>query len=285
MKTKNILTALMFAVVTLFVVSCEEVVVREPSPDVNPESNKVFFPNQPTKQVVVAIDQKTVTIPIERGVFDKELTVNLKFSGYKTISIPSSVKFDAGDKDTVVTITVGEIELMKNYLVNIEVEQAHTNPYDTLYNKTNFSILSLNLLREDFAPYATGTYASEFFEDSWEATLEYSPATKLYRFTDCWMPGYSVLFTWNTDEADTEHKNEVSIQGTFNTAKTSVYVPTGYIDSTYGMIYAWYNRADLKYYDEASKKFTFPINWNVILNGAWAGFGRYDDTYTIETVL
>ncbi|NCB67729.1 MAG: hypothetical protein EOM47_02655 [Bacteroidia bacterium] len=281
MKTKNILTALMFAVVTLFVVSCEEVVVREPSPDVNPESNKVFFPNQPTKQVVVAIDQKTVTIPIERGVFDKELTVNLKFSGYKTISIPSSVKFDAGDKDTVVTITVGEIELMKNYLVTIEVDQAHTNPYDTLYNKTNFSILSLNLLREDFAPYAIGTYASEFFEDSREATLEYSPATKLYRFTDCWMPGYSVLFSWNTDATDADNKNKVEIKGTLNADKSFVYIPTGYVHSTYGMVNAWYSRANLKYYNEETKTFTFPITWRV----SAGSFGAYDDTYKIETVL
>jgi hypothetical protein len=273
MKIINKIGAIFLAIIALnvFVACDDEDIVRNPSPEANPNSNRVYFPEQTSEQLVLGIADTSAPITIAREVSDKALTVTLTIVGNEAFSIPQTVSFDAGDSDTTFTLSVGEIELMKNYLVILKIDESQTNPYDSLYNVTKFSTLSLNILKEDFVPYADGTYASEFFEESWPATLEYSPATELYRFSDCWMPGYDVLFKWKG--------TEVSIQGTLNSSGTHIYLPTGYEHPSYGMISAYYSQENINYYDEATKTFTFPITWIV----SAGQFGAYNDTFTIET--
>ncbi|MDR3188388.1 MAG: hypothetical protein LBT94_04280, partial [Prevotellaceae bacterium] len=129
------------------------------------------------------------------------------------------------------------------------------------------------IVKEDFAPYAEGTYTSEFFEDTWPVTLEYSPATEQYRISDCWVSGYDVLFKWEG--------TEVTIQGTPNSTGAYIYLPTGYVYGDYGMISAYYSQGDINYYNKETKTFTFPITWQV----AAGSFGAYLDTFTIEAEL
>jgi hypothetical protein len=273
MKTINKIGLILGAIVALnvFVACDDEDIVRDPSPETNPNSNHVYFPEQISEQLIVGLEDTSTPIVIAREVSDNALTVTLTISGNEAFSIPQTVSFNAGDSDTTFTLSIGEIELMKNYLVILKIDENQTNPYDSLYNTAKFSTLSLNVLKEDFEPYAEGTYDSEFFEESWPATLEYSPATGLYRFSDCWMPNYDVLFKWEG--------TEVAVQGTVNSSGTFIYLPTGYVDPTYGMTSAYYSQEDINYYDEATKTFTFPITW-VVSAGS---FGAYNDTYTIET--
>jgi hypothetical protein len=273
MKTINKIGAILVAIIALnvFVACSDEEIVRDPSPEVNPNSCRVYFPEQTSEQLVIGIEDTSIPITIVREVSDNSLTVTLTISGNEAFSTPKSVSFDAGDSDTTFVLSIGEIELMKNYLVILTIDENQTNPYDSLYNVSKFSTLSLNILKEDFAPYAEGTYSSIFFEESWPATLEYSAATELYRFSDCWMPNYDVLFKWEG--------TKVIIQGTANSSGTHIYLSTGYVDPDYGMISAYYSQEDINYYDEATKTFTFPITWIV----SAGSFGAYNDTFTIET--
>lgn len=248
--------------------ACEKEITRDPSPQPNPASHRVYFPDQTSKQVI-GLDEQSITITIAREVSDNALDVALTITGNDAFSIPPSVSFNPGDRDTSFTLAIGDIELLKNYHVIIGIDESQTNPYDSA---TGIPVLSLNILKEDFAPYAKGTYTSNFFGAAWRAILEYSPATEQYRFTDCWMPGYDVLFKWKG--------TEVTMQGTPNSTGTYIYLPTGYIHSTYGMISAYYSQADINYYNEATKRFTFPITWVV----AAGSFGANNDTFTIEEV-
>lgn len=268
MKTINKLTLVLFAAVALFAASCEDEIVRDPSPEVNPNNNKVYFPDQESG-VVLGIEDNTFEIVIAREDTLTELTVGLEIVAGDQFSIPESVKFAAGESETSFVLSVGDVELMKNYMVTIEIEESQTNPYDSLFGESKFSILSLNVLKEDFTPYASGTYTSDFFGEAWDAVLEYSPANDLYRFSDCWASGYDVLFKWEG--------TQVTIKGTYNSSKTSIYVPTGYLHATYGMVSAYYSQADLNYYDADTKTFTFPISW-VVSAGS---FGDYNDVFAI----
>ncbi|MDR2449588.1 MAG: hypothetical protein LBD52_06475 [Prevotellaceae bacterium] len=247
-------------------IACEKEVVRDPSPEANPNSNRVYF-NDIVKSVVLGIEENSYPITIARKDSNNALTVALTISGDKAFSIPPSVSFNAGESSTTFTLSIGDIELLKNYQVTLGIDENQINPYDS-----TAPVYSLNIQKEDFAPYAEGTYTSVFFGAYWTALLEYSPATDLYRFTDCWMPGYNVLFKWKG--------TAVTMQGTKNSSGSYIYLPTGYIHPSNGMIYAYYSQANINYYDEAAKTFTFPITWVV----AAGSFGEVSDTFKIETV-
>ncbi|MDR0725926.1 MAG: hypothetical protein LBF59_07975 [Prevotellaceae bacterium] len=269
MKFINKIGIVVLTIVTLNVfISCEKEVVRDSSPEANPNSNRVYFPEQTDDQLVLGISDVSTPITIAREVSDNALTVSITITANAAFSIPQTVSFAAGDTATVFDLSIGDIELMKKYLVILNIDENQSNPYD---EDAKFSTLALNILKEDFAPFAEGVYSSEFFEEEWPATLEYSPSTELYRLADCWMPDYDVLFKWEG--------TKVTIQGTKNSSGSYIYLPTGYVHPSYGMISAYYSQTDINYYNEATETFTFPITW-VVSAGS---FGEYIDTYTIET--
>lgn len=279
MKTKIVsITTLMLLI--MFMVSCDGEVTRDPSPETSPTSNKVYFAKQ-NSNLTLAIDADSFGVVIARKVFAEALTVDLNYSATNAglFEGPKSVTFPAGDSTLTFYVKVGDVELIKPYMITISVSNA--NQIDAYSITDVYPTISLNVMKEDFLPYAEGTYTSEFFEGSWPMTLEHSEATSMYRFSDCWLPadgvlaGYDVTFKWSGDAA-------VTVVGGVFKPKAVAYKPafqTGSIDDTYGMIWAVFNGANA--YDVTTKTFTFPISWRVTAGG----FGVYVDTYEITTVL
>jgi len=262
--------------------ACDDEVTRDPSPVTNPNSTKVYFAKENNSNPVLGIDQTSFDVQVSREKADKEQTVSLSTENvYNEIfEVPSSVTFAAGEAQKNVTIKVSNMELMQTYHLAINVDGEQTSPYkeqtvivgnDTI---ALYPRIELNVLKEDFAPYAKGTYSNLFFAagddyESSEKTLEYSPSTKAYRLKNCWVQGYDVKFKWDGAAA-------VTMLGT--TSGAYVYVQTGSVHSTYGMISAYYKGCT---YDSAAKKFTFPITWRV----SAGSFGTYADYFTITQLL
>lgn len=266
----------------LFFTACSDDITREPSPIANPNSTNVYFSKENSSSPVLGINATSFDIKVSRGKADKEQTVSLLTENvYNGIfEIPSSVTFAAGEAQKSITINVKDMELMKSYHLAINVDGEQTSLYSKqiIINGKDTTVvyprIELNVLKEDFAPYAKGTYSDLFFAagddyESWNATLEYSPSTKIYRFKSCWVDGYDVTFKWDGSA-------KVTMVGT--TSGTFVYVATGSVHSKYGMIYAYYSGCT---YDSATKKFTFPITWRV----SAGSFGDYPDYFTITQLL
>lgn len=272
MKTNKVTLLTAFFAVLLFA-ACTEDIVREPSPIANPASTNVYFSVTNKTSPVLALEQNELYVSVirEKSTAAQEVALIIENLYGDTISIPSKVSFKAGEDSVALKITVKDMKLMKKYKIAISVDPQQSNPYVA---QPVYPRIDLNILKEDFAPFADGTYSSEFFEDEWDQLLEYSPATKIYRMKDCWMPGYNVTFKW--DEA--AKPGEVTIVGTTTSAKDFIFIPTGYVHSTYGMVSAYYPTANKNYYDSASKTFTFPIGW-YIPDGRT--FGDYADKYVI----
>ncbi len=276
MKTLNKINILLACLTIIVFTACKDEILREPSPVANPNSTNVFFRVSNVTSPILSIDQKSFKIIIGREKFEEDQTVSLSVETVhdSIFSVPQTVTFKAGQDSIAVDVVVDKMQLMKKYHVAIIVDPEQTNPYaaQKVYPK-----LELNVLKEDFSPYANGKYTSVFFGDTWDQNLEYSPSTKVYRLKDCWMPGYNVTFKW--DEA--VKPGEVNMIGTLTSAKDFIIVTTGYVDAKYGMVSAYYPTADKKYYNSATSTFTFKIKWIV----SAGSFGVKNDTYLITKKL
>jgi uncharacterized protein (TIGR02145 family) len=122
---------------------------------------------------------------------------------------------------------------------------------------------------EDWKDYAIGTFNSVFFSESWSRTLQYSALNQQYRFKDLYTVGYNLLFEWDGGSA-------VNVLGT-SFKGYSPAVETGYIDSSYGMVWGIFNGDNT--YDSSSSTFSFPITWRVTAGS----YGKYTDTFTINS--
>ncbi len=94
-----------------------------------------------------------------------------------------------------------------------------------------------------FQSLGTGTFTSEFFEDSWPQEVQKAAEADYYRLPNCYYTGYPIEFTINN--------NVVSF------AKQAM----GYVSSTYGMT-SW----DPRYANECTKvgkKITFVVDFRV----------------------
>ncbi|MEG1403726.1 hypothetical protein [Bacteroides sp.] len=268
MKKINEYLSLLTCVIALLCTACEEDITREVSPETNPDASNVYFSSKNTASPVLTIDQSSFDVIVSRKKTDKEISVGLTSAGiHKNLfQVPSSVTFKAGEAEKVITVKTGDIELMKKYPLTIEVEASQTTPYA---QQDVYPRIELNIVKEDFAPYADGSYVCEFFESEKNTILEYSPSTDTYRFKNCWVAGYNVTFKW-------DKKTTIKMIGTVSGDFTVVV--TGYVHSKYGMVSAFYSKPS---YDEATKKFTFPITWRV----SAGSFGEAYDYYSISKIL
>ncbi|MCL1867804.1 MAG: hypothetical protein FWF72_02490 [Paludibacter sp.] len=273
MKHLNKIGLLSIFIMTMTFIACKDDIVREPSPQFNKESNKVYFPEQ-ENNLTLEIDATKISVTIAREISNAPLTVGLLFScaAENAFIAPSSVSFAAGEAETTFDITVtGNVELMKQYLFQISVEQNQTDPYTV---SDVFPVIVFNVIKEDFAPYSTGEYYSGWWWESWEADMEYSPATERYRIKAfCGHDGYDAYFQWNGG-------SEITMVGGSKIGSRTGF-QTGEIHSDYGMIYASYSAPEGPFeYDEATKTFTFGYAWRVAA-GSW---GVDPDTYTITAL-
>lgn len=118
---------------------------------------------------------------------------------------------------------------------------------------------------DDYEPFLKGTYYSWFFKTTKEITLEYSPSKELYRFKDCWMPGYHVTF-----ELDPE---------TMEFSMTAMYFTSGYVHPTYGMVTAEvYGGGSYNSFDPTTMTFKFAYNWTVSAGSFGAGYDTFQVT-------
>lgn len=268
----SILLALL-SVVLIATTSCEEKFAQEPAPVANPNSANVYFASTNTSTVILGLTATNFNVVVKREKTTTAQTVKLSAedSNDGIFTIPSDITFAVGESQKNLTITVADMELMKSYHIAIAIDGEETKPYTA---QSVYPRIELNIQKEDFAPYAEGTYWDYFFAPgddyiSWPIVLEYSPMTTTYRLKDVWVDGYNVTFKW--DKAAT-----VTMIGA--TSGAYKVIQTGYIHPTYGMVSAYYGACS---YNTTTKEFTFPITWRV----SAGSFGTFPDYYEITRVL
>lgn len=246
--------------------SCQEELSYEVGAPAAQDSAVVYFADN-LSSVVLPLTDSTFQVAIARyateaATYDLDVTLEEGIDG--AIKVPSTVSFEEGQLETAITVAVTDIELMKDYTVKIAIDEAWVNPYAVGEN----TVLSINVKREDFAPYVEGTYVDYFLygpESPYGMVMEYSPATDVYRIQDCWgMGAGTVTFTWDGAEA-------ISV--------ISKTIATGYVHPNYGMVSANYLNDQCYAAVEGNMvQFVFMINWTV----AAGTFGDYPNLFTFE---
>ncbi|MFT3739360.1 MAG: hypothetical protein QM786_11425 [Breznakibacter sp.] len=264
MKMFNKILLLSLTVLMAGFVSCNEDddYSYTPGETTNKNGDNIYFASDNESSPILGVDDAEFKITVTRDNSTNAQTIPLEAkTAYDGVfTVPSSVSFDAGVGSVEITIGVTEkMQAFKSYLLEIIIPEEYTSQYE---DQAVYPRVELNVLKEDFKPYAVGTYDSDFFGDSWSAVLEYSEMLDEYRFSDCWISGYDVTFSWNGGSS--------VIMG------ESVFI-TGYVHSSYGMVSATPVESS---YDDSSKMFTFLYKWTV----SAGSFGNYADTYTIQEV-
>lgn len=248
------------AVVALGFTACTEEVDYTPATPSAVEDTQVYFLASNSAAPIMQKDDTSFSVIVGRanGGSAQSVPVIATNPNADIFTVPATIDFAAGETEKELVIqTSAKMELAKSYYLKLEIPEEFVNPYKV---QENHPILIMNVLKEDYEPYATGTYVAGFFSNqSWKQEMEYSPALDMYRFPDLWATGYDVEFKWDGAK--------------ITCAKTTV--ESGYVHPTYGMCSA---TVEATAYREAQNAFLFQYKWTV----SAGSFGSFVDQFILE---
>lgn len=262
MKTFKNIYGILVAFLAIAAVSCSESVEYTPATPAAVDATEYFFTPGTETNIVISPSDKQIVATLNRLNAEKEATIKLNVvnNNEELFAVPTEVKFAAGETSADVVIEVSDsLVFFETYEFSFSIAEEYTNPYIAENNNPKLHYV---VMRNDYAPFATGVYSSWFWEQEWDAVLEYSPSLDLFRFKDCWVAGYDVTFT-----CDTETMEFTMAAGQF---------ASGYVHPSYGMVTAQV-LADYNYYDPATDTFYFAYKWVVSAGSFGSGF----DSFTI----
>lgn len=210
---------------------------------------EVYFSKNNSSNIVMNITENELKFTLTRNETSGELTVPISSvtTTPQIFEIPQTVTFANGIDTTELVVKVtDQMVPFTSYLLSITVDEQYTNPYkaNSLYPR-----FDINVLKEDYADVYTGTYVSEFWEEEWETSIQYSELLGLYRIKDWIIPNYTFSFSWDKETNKlTPSEDEFAI---------------GWEYGDYGMVYAVYNSDYDYYYNPDEQVFSFTFDWAV----------------------
>jgi hypothetical protein len=272
MKIFNKIIISSLALVALTFSACSSDDNYTPGDQTNTDSLNVYFNN--SASVTLPSESNTFNVVITRNTTKGQLTVPITLSssngydlkGNPIFSAPSEVVFKDGEAtETIPVQATDSIKMFNSYYVTINVPQNYTVQYKT--NPVGQPRAELNIVKEDYKDYATGTYYSDFFGDgstpySQAAVMQYSAIKNTYRFKNI-IEGETFTFSLGSD-------NSISYDW------SSVF--TGSVDATYGNISMSPSDkpVDYKsYYDPTTKTYYFGFKYTVSAGSFGSSYDRF----------
>lgn len=250
----------------------------------NAAGQNIYFSAETDEVANIGLDDSVYVVLLERDtLLDQELTVPVTAPGVdkSVFTVPASAHFAAGEKQAALRIALSDkMESFRPYTLRLALPESLTDPYA---ETDVYPVFNGTLTKEDYQVVATGTYNEPIlFEDSWEQNLEYSPMRKNFRLPDLIVRGTGFYFKWNGKAGDDCQFSFCNEDGSQPVTK----IATGYVHSSYGMIYAEVLDGNFigfdAYTDEETgqdvEEFEFPFDYNCDAGS----FGSNYETFVID---
>lgn len=243
---KKLLYIISILVIVLGTSSCEQDLVKYKSDG----SVEASFPSTLVNFALVSEDNGQITIEMWRGNSKSAASIPVTITGATDVFTPQKQQFDfeAGSNKAYLTFTYPDINNFAGETYKITV--AITNPEDISISGRSSMVISAQR-KLSFQSLGTGSFTSEFFEESWPITVMKAAEADYYRLPGCYFTNYNIEFSINGS--------------TVSFAKQ----PTGYNHSTYGMV-SW----DPRFMGESTvqgKDITFVVAFTV----SAGSFGKF----------
>lgn len=162
-----------------------------------------FLANELTQEMVAA-DNNQIKVEIYRagntsGALEVPLTLVTKSDNatYKGVFSVSDASFAAGESKTHAVITYDDLDAL-NPSIKYELVLELADKDQLLPGAVEkVSITAQRKLT--YKAFSKGTFASQFFGDSWAVDVEKAEEADFYKIIDCYVEGYDIVFSVSSD--------------------------------------------------------------------------------------
>ncbi len=250
--------------------ACTEEVDYTPAEPSKVDNTQFYFNREQATSAVLDLTETQYKVYIERVNAETEETINLIANVDEDIfTVPQSVTFAAGETTAEIVVSINEkMEPFVEYDIEISIPEELINPY----KQDNNSILTVQLLKEDFKPYAKAAYMWGFFGLSYEQEVYYSEILQTYRIVTPWVTPAPIYTQYGYGaEAGESVEFTINEDNTLSLAKTAF--KSGLIHPSYGSVTANYEASMI----DENGVFYFQYKWTV----SAGSFGSYVDQVQI----
>lgn len=220
------------------------------------------------KNMTLGMDANEVQVTLSRTDDSEEQTVPLKVvTAPDFVTVPETVTFAAGQKQAVVTLTLGDgMVPCTTYRVQLAIDSKYTQPYSA---EAQPAVCDFTIYKEDYEVVATATFVSSVaWRGSWDADIEYSQYQNLYRIPDFIAEGTHYYFHFDVDD-DGQEFWFTDASGVHKTA-----IASGYVHPSYGMMTTTINESKPMGYVESEEYGNYFFwTWKVTVSAGSFGEG------------
>lgn len=164
--------------------ACTEEVDYTPAEPSKVDNTQFYFNREQATSAVLDLTETQYKVYIERVNAETEETINLIANVDEDIfTVPQSVTFAAGETTAEIVVSINEkMEPFVEYDIEISIPEEFINPY----KQDNNSILTVQLLKEDYVPYAKAIYTWNFLGIQYYQDIQYSEILGAYRMVAPW---------------------------------------------------------------------------------------------------
>lgn len=165
----------------------------EPTPE---NSMQVYFDAANASDFIVAPENTSVDITVSRGNTTEaaEVPIICKQKADE-LTIPSSVKFEAGQKTATLTIELGQLEENKQYNFSLAIDEAYADHYAKLDGATSYSGYVVETTWKTYINNVKMTWTVGGVQQTWNTEIERLGTLNRYRIRNFVDSGLDFTFT------------------------------------------------------------------------------------------
>ena len=249
--------------------------VGEPT---NADALNVYF--EADQSIVMASTATSFDFTVSRNKDNGAITVPLTYHGedLTPFALPQSVSFASGELQKTITVTCSDaMKMFNEYRIEVIIDPAYTTQYKAQVE--GYPRATLDIVKEDYKTFATGTYTSAWTEVGEPATLEFSEILGMYRFKNITSGNLSYDFTVG-DKPMTEGDFAGLYPITFGEGilKNGCVTSEDWAHPSYGIVTIYGDESAPSAYSKETKTYYLSIEFTV----SAGSFGAYYDTFVAD---
>ena len=157
---------------------------------------QVYFDSNNASDFITSQGETAISITVSRAKTTEAAEVPIVCkSAAEGLTIPSSVKFEAGEKSTTLTIGLGNLEENKKYDFNLAIGDQYADHYTKLDGATTYSGYVMEATWNTYISDVTVTWKVGGNELKWTKEMERLGTTNRYRIKNIVDSGLDMIFT------------------------------------------------------------------------------------------
>ena len=263
-KLLNLKYMAFFAVLALFSACTESEDDYTPAkPSAVEETEYYFNRTQPTS-AVISLAASEYVVSLERINSEEEITLDLIVNAEDSVfTVPETVTFKAGESTADIVIAINDkMDVFVEYAIEISLPEEYINPWKV----DNYSIFTVKLTKDDYAPFAKAVYHWGFTNIlvgigvSFEQEILYSAYLNAYRMVSPWSTPAETYVAWGCGaEAGDNVEFEIDEETGKVTLLGKTVFKSGLIHPNYGSVSANFVDGEL----DEDGNINFEYKWTV----------------------